>query len=35
LFKAIGVDDKTRIKKGIFDGIDWGEEDELPSSLFK
>jgi hypothetical protein len=35
LFKATGVDDKTRIKKGIFDGIDWGEEDELPSSLFK
>jgi len=34
LFKATGVDDETRIKKGEFGGTDWGEEDELSSSLF-
>jgi hypothetical protein len=34
LFKATGVDDETRIQKGEFAGTDWGEEDELSSSLF-
>jgi len=29
LFKKIGVDESTRLKKGEFDGFDWGEEDSF------
>jgi len=35
LFKACGVDQKTRLKAGEFSGVDWGEEDEIDASYFR
>lgn len=34
LLKAAGVPLAIRMKAGEFDGVDWGEEDELPQALF-
>jgi len=35
LLKAAGISRSDRLKAGEFSGVDWGEEDTLPPSLFK
>lgn len=35
ILKVAGVSAGERIRLGEFSGIDWGEEDEIPESLFK